>query len=330
EALAAARDRLAAEADYHRFVQFLVDRQWSRLLGYAHEHGVRIVGDIPIFVALDSADVWSRQELFFMDERGRPTVVAGVPPDYFSATGQRWGNPLYRWDVMAADGYRWWIQRFQRTLAQVDVVRIDHFRGFQAYWEIPAERETAEIGRWVDGPGEALFRSVEAAVGHLPVIAENLGIITPEVERLRHVLGYPGMVVLHFAFEGGAANPYLPHNYERGCVGYTGTHDNDTTIGWFTTRSPEEQERVRRYLGSAEEINWDLIRLLYRSVADFAVVPLQDVLGLGTEARMNMPGQAYGNWGWRVRPEQMGTELAGRLRELVEVYGRTGNKRDGG
>lgn len=326
QALAEARERLDELVDFHRFVQFQFSRQWSELRRYANEHDVRIIGDIPIFVALDSADVWANQRLFFLDESGKPTCVAGVPPDYFSRTGQRWGNPLYRWDIMREDGYRWWIERFRSTLSLVDVVRIDHFRGFQAYWEIPAKNETAEHGRWVEGPGEDFFLAVERALGELPVIAENLGIITPEVEQLRLSIGYPGMKVLHFAFDDGPANPYLPHNYERRCVAYTGTHDNDTTVGWFSTRSPEGQEKVRRYLGGIDDVAWDLIRLLYQSVAEMAIVPLQDVLGLGTETRMNMPGQASGNWGWRVLPEQLTPAHSHRLRDFVELYGRAAER----
>lgn len=322
EAMERARRELSETIDFHKFAQFQFSRQWSALRSYANGHGVRIVGDIPIFVALDSADVWSHQELFHLDERGRPAVVAGVPPDYFSRTGQRWGNPLYRWDRMAEQGYRWWIERFRATLAQVDIVRIDHFRGFEAYWEIPAENETAEQGQWVKGPGEPFFRAVEAALGTLPVIAENLGIITPEVEALRLDLGYPGMLVLHFAFDSGPTNPYLPHNYERRNTGYTGTHDNDTTVGWFDSRTPEEQERVRRYLGSNGSIGQDLIRLLFESVADMAIVPLQDVLELGTEARMNMPGEADGNWSWRLSPDMLTPERAKSLRDLTDLYGR--------
>jgi 4-alpha-glucanotransferase len=322
EAIDRSRRDLAESVDFHKFVQFQFARQWSALRAHANSHGVRIIGDIPIFVALDSSDVWSHQDLFYLDAHGRPTVVAGVPPDYFSKTGQRWGNPLYRWDTMSEQGYGWWIERIRNTLTQVDIVRIDHFRGFEAYWEIPAENRTAEVGRWVKGPGEAFFRAVEGALGPLPVIAENLGLITPEVEELRLSLGYPGMAVLHFAFDGGPTNPYLPHNYEKRCVGYTGTHDNDTTVGWFNSRTPSERERVRRYMGTDREINWDLMRLLSESVADMAVVPLQDVLELGTEARMNMPGQPDGNWGWRLSPDRLTVGHAERLLELSELYGR--------
>ncbi len=322
EALDRSRHELAESVDFQKFLQFQFARQWSAFRDYANSHEVRIIGDIPIFVALDSADVWSHQDLFYLDEHGRPTVVAGVPPDYFSETGQRWGNPLYRWDRMAQEGYWWWIERFRTALAQLDIVRIDHFRGFEAYWEIPAQHQTAEHGKWVKGPGEAFFRAVESAIGHLPVIAENLGLITPEVEELRLKLGFPGMVVLQFAFADSASNPYLPHNYERRSVGYTGTHDNDTTVGWFDSRPLEEQDHVRRYLGHIEEISWDLIRLLFQSVADMVVVPLQDVLALGTEARMNMPGQAEGNWTWRLSPGQLTPQHAERLRDLAELYGR--------
>ena len=324
EALESCRRQLADEVRFQQFTQFQFHRQWAVLKRYANERGIRIVGDVPIFVALDSADVWSRPELFHLDEKGRPTVVAGVPPDYFSKTGQRWGNPLYRWDLMARDGYRWWVERFRATLTQVDMVRIDHFRGFQAYWEVPAHHKTAERGRWVEGPGEALFRALEAALGPLSVIAEDLGLITPDVEALRLKLGFPGMKVLQFAFGENARNPYLPHNYERRYVVYTGTHDNDTTVGWFASRSPRERQAVLRYLGTGgKEIHWDMIRLAFASVADAAIVPLQDVLGLGSWARMNTPGLPKGNWTWRLAPGQLTEEHSRRLRDLAVTYGRT-------
>ena len=317
------RLQLDDDVRFHRFVQFEFFRQWAVLKRYANERGVRIIGDIPIFVALDSADVWSRPELFHLDDRGNPTVVSGVPPDYFSKTGQRWGNPLYRWDVLAQEGYGWWIQRFRVALSQVDLVRIDHFRGFQAYWEVPARQKTAEHGRWVAGPGESFFRALEAVLGPLPVIAEDLGVITPEVEALRESLGYPGMKVLQFAFGSDARNPHLPHNFTHNCVVYTGTHDNDTTVGWFASRSQKERAAVLRYLGRPPgEIHWEMVRLAFSSVATIAIVPLQDLLGLGTEARMNLPGKAEGNWEWRFTPDRLGTHLAERLRELAETYGR--------
>ncbi len=323
EALERQRQQLQLEIQFHRFAQFEFSRQWAMLKRYANERAVRIVGDIPIFVALDSADVWSRPDLFYLDEKGKPTVVAGVPPDYFSRTGQRWGNPLYRWDVLAREGYDWWVQRFRVVLSQVDLVRIDHFRGFQAYWEVPAQYKTAERGRWVEGPGESFFRALEKALGPLPVIAEDLGIITPEVEALRDHLGYPGMKVLQFAFGDNARNPHLPHNFERRCVVYTGTHDNDTTVGWFNSRPPQERASILRYLGGhGGEINWEMIRLALASVAEVAVVPLQDLLGLGSAARMNLPGEPGGNWGWRFTADQLTPSLASRLRELIATYGR--------
>jgi 4-alpha-glucanotransferase len=326
EALERKREELAEQVDFRRFAQFQFYSHWDALKRYANAHGVRIVGDIPIFVALDSADVWARPDLFYLDERRNPTVVAGVPPDYFSKTGQRWGNPLYRWDVMAHHGYDWWAERFRLTLRQVDLVRIDHFRGFEAYWEVPAEYETAERGEWVEGPGRVFFDALESSLGTLPVIAEDLGTITPEVEELRLGLGFPGMKVLQFAFGGGSDNPYLPHNYERDYVVYTGTHDNDTTIGWFRSRPAEERRSVLRYLDTGEdEIHWKLIRLAYSSVAAAAVVPLQDVLGLDSDGRMNMPGEAEGNWEWRVTRDQLDLAPFERLRRLAELYGRLGH-----
>ncbi len=323
EALSRWRGELAEEIRFHQFVQFQFYRQWSVLKRYANERGIRIIGDIPIFVAMDSADVWSHPELFHLDDTGNPTVVAGVPPDYFSSTGQRWGNPLYRWDRLSKQGYSWWIERFRMILTQVDVVRIDHFRGFQAYWEVPAHYNTAERGRWVEGPGTALFELLEEALGPLPVIAEDLGIITEDVTRLRLRLGFPGMKVLHFAFGDNARNPYLPHNYDQRCVVYTGTHDNDTTVGWFAACSERERQGVLRYLGTgSREIHWDLIRLAFASVAEMAIVPLQDILGLGSWARMNIPGLPKGNWIWRFLPGHLQEEHARRLRDLTTTYGR--------
>ncbi len=323
EALDRWRQQLQQAIQYHRFAQFEFSRQWAVLKRYANERSVRIMGDIPIFVALDSADVWARPELFHLDREGNPTVVSGVPPDYFSKTGQRWGNPLYRWDVLARDGYDWWIQRFRVVLSRVDLVRIDHFRGFQAYWQVPAQYKTAERGRWVKGPGEDFFRAVEKALGRLPVIAEDLGIITPEVEALRDHLGYPGMKVLQFAFGDNAGNPHLPHNFERRCVVYTGTHDNDTTVGWFNSRPPQERASILRYLGGqGGEIHWEMIRLALASVAEVTVVPLQDPLGLGSAARMNLPGEPSGNWRWRLTSDRLNPSLASRLRDLAATYGR--------
>jgi 4-alpha-glucanotransferase len=323
-AVAAAFDEHAGEVTYQVYAQFQFFRQWTALRAYANERGVKIIGDIPIFVAYDSADVWGSRELFFIGDDLRPTVVAGVPPDYFSATGQLWGNPLYRWDVLDRQGYDWWIERLRAVLTLVDIVRLDHFRGFAAYWEVPADEETAINGRWVEGPGAALFEAVGEALGSLPIIAEDLGVITPDVEELRDAFGFPGMKVLQFAFGGKSENAYLPHNYtERRCVVYSGTHDNDTTLGWWRAASEEDRRHVQLYLGrSGEDIGWDFIRLALASTADTAVVPLQDVLKLGSEARMNTPGRLGGNWSWRYTSGQLDRFAAERLRQLAELYGR--------
>lgn len=329
EALEQARRELADLIDFRCFLQYQFFRQWLDLKRYANERNILIIGDIPIFVAYDSADVWSNPGLFYLDEERNPTVVAGVPPDYFSATGQLWGNPLYRWDTMARDDYRWWAERFRQTFRLVDIVRIDHFRGFESYWEVPAGEETAINGRWLKGPGLAFFKAIERQLGALPIIAEDLGIITEEVNVLRQAAGFPGMRVLQFAWVTDATNPYLPHNYVRDTVVYTGTHDNDTTIGWFQNISQEEREKVLRYLGHGHiAIHWELIRLAMMSVANFAIFPLQDALGLGSEARMNIPGQQIGNWGWRYRASMLTDELAGALAEMATTYGRVPAKQD--
>ncbi|MDQ5851730.1 MAG: 4-alpha-glucanotransferase [Chloroflexota bacterium] len=321
--LAQARERLADAIDLERFLQFLFFRQWRALKTYANERGIRIIGDVPIFVAYDSADVWAHPELFQLDENGDPTVVAGVPPDYFSATGQLWGNPHYRWDVLAQQGYHWWIDRIRTTLSTVDALRIDHFRGFEAAWAVPAGDETAERGEWVPGPGLAVFYAIRGALGQLPIIAEDLGVITPEVEAIRDDLGLPGMKILQFAWSDDATNKDLPHNYTRHFVVYSGTHDNDTTVGWFNTRGPEERFFALTYTGTnGSDIAWDFIRLAFTSVANTAVVPLQDVMSLGTEARMNLPGRAHGNWGWRYRDWMLTEALAHGLRNLAIATGR--------
>ena len=294
--------RLSREIQYQAFLQFLFAAQWDAVKRYANERGIQIIGDIPIYVAHDSADVWAHQHLFTLDSAGHPTEVTGVPPDLFSKTGQLWGNPCYRWDVLAADGYRWWIDRFRRAFALTDIARVDHFRAFQAGWQVPASAETAMHGRWVPGPGRKLFDAVRAKLGEIAIIVEDLGIITPDVHALRADLGYPGMKVLQFAFGGASDNPYLPHNYEPHCVVYTGTHDNDTTRHWYATGSEEQNDHVRRYLGrDGSDVVWDLIRLALSSVAVMAVIPLQDVLELDGDARMNFPGTPYGNWQWRLR-----------------------------
>lgn len=317
-------EQLVDRITFHRYVQYTFETQWSALKQYAHDRGVDLIGDIPIFVAHDSADVWVSPELFLLDASGNPTVVAGVPPDYFSETGQLWGNPLYRWDALARTGYAWWIARLRATFAFVDRVRLDHFRGFEAYWEIPATDETAINGRWVPGPGDEFFQAVHQALGPVSIIAEDLGVITPAVEALRDRAGFPGMKVLQFAFGSDATNPYLPHNYPRHCVVYTGTHDNDTTLGWYwASGTSTERNAILQYLGRDDrEVHWSMIRLAFSSVAETAVVPLQDVLGLGTEARMNHPGKPSGNWTWRYPAGVLTAGVARRLRELTVIYGR--------
>lgn len=308
----------------HAFRQFLFFRQWSSLREYAHHHNVLIVGDVPIFVAYDSADVWSHPDLFFLDEQGKPTVVAGVPPDYFSPTGQLWGNPLYRWDRHAEQEYSWWIARLRSTLSQVDMIRLDHFRGFAAYWEVPAGSPTAEKGRWVTGPGADFFHKIEASLGDLPIIAEDLGVITPDVVALRETFNLPGMKVLQFAFSTDPDDPFLPHNFTTNCVAYTGTHDNDTTVGWYTSSATdEERDLCRRYLArSGDDIAWDMIRAVWSSVAVMAVTPMQDLLSLGSEARMNYPSRASGNWTWRLLPGALTEGLSNRLKEMNYLYSR--------
>jgi 4-alpha-glucanotransferase len=318
-----ARRQLSRSVGLHQFTQFLFFRQWKELKHYANSRGVYLIGDVPIFVASDSADVWANPELFLLDEERRPTVVAGVPPDYFSATGQRWGNPLYNWDALKRSRYAWWIARLRAMFTQVDIVRLDHFRGFEAYWEIPADRPTAEVGRWVTVPGADFLNTVREAFGGLPLIAEDLGLITPEVDALRMQFHLPGMRILHFAFHGDPDDRFLPHNYERTTVAYSGTHDNDTTIGWYANLQEHERRFLHRYLphGSGD-IAWDLIRLAWSSVADRALAPLQDVLSLGSEARMNMPGRESGNWSWRYTENMLTQPLLDRLADVTELYSR--------
>jgi len=317
------RNLLAEEVDYQRYLQFQFDRQWRRVRDYAHEAEITILGDIPIFMGHDSADVWSNQHLFQLDDGGQPLAVAGVPPDYFSPTGQLWGNPHYRWDVMRESGYAWWIARLRAVLARVDLVRLDHFRGFSGYWEVPAGEKTAINGRWVRGPGAHFFETVKEALGSLPIVAEDLGVITADVAALRQQFGLPGMRVLQFAFDGDASSPHLPHNYTTDSVVYTGTHDNDTALGWYAERAEDAKHRVRVYTGTdGHNINWDLIRLAMTSVGEMAVFPLQDVLGLGSAARLNTPGRADGNWTWRYQEWMLRPQLSDALRELARASGR--------
>lgn len=307
----------------YRFEQFLFFSQWRRVKEYANERGIRILGDMPIFVSHDSADVWSCRDAFELDETGQATVVAGVPPDYFSETGQRWGNPLYDWDWMEADGFDWWHRRIAHKWVLFDLLRIDHFRGFEACWEVPAHEETAINGRWIKVPGDEMFASLAARFGTLPIIAEDLGIITDEVRALRKKWGFPGMLILQFAFDSGPENPYLPHNHTEDSVVYTGTHDNDTTVGWYHSLSREQKRKVLGCLGEPKEpMPWPLIEAAYASVARQAIIPLQDALALGSEHRLNVPGTIEGNWRWRFNWKDIPEGLAERLAGIVEQYGR--------
>lgn len=338
EALEQWRRKLANEIAAYKFWQFEFFRQWNALKSYCKQRNLRIMGDIPIYVAHDSADVWARPDLFWLNAQGSPLKVAGVPPDYFSATGQLWGNPIYRWDLMRANGYRWWIDRFRAALTMFDLVRVDHFRGFEAYWEIPGGEPTAMHGQWVKGPGAELFHAVTKALGELPIVAENLGVITPEVEAIRHEFGFPGMAILQFAFSIDPMAPtFRPHNYERQLVAYTGGHDNDTMFGWWrsgiadSTRTQADVEREHNdaacYFGvSIDEmdrnVNWIYIRAVMMSVADTVLFPMQDVLGAGGEARMNLPGSMGRNWKWRMPPNSLRSEHAERLKSFASLYDR--------
>ena len=318
---------LAEEIFFHKFVQYKFFRQWSNLKQYANKKGISIFGDIPIYVAHDSVDVWAHRDIFCLDEKtGEAALMAGVPPDYFSATGQLWGNPVYDWEKLQQSDFKWWIRRVEGILEYVDIIRIDHFRGFQAYWAVPQGETTAMKGAWLDAPGDEFFQLLEKQLGKLPIVAEDLGVITPEVEALRDKFHFPGMKILHFAFDSDRANGFLPFNYtNRNCIVYTGTHDNNTTVGWFYERSPEAQSRVVDYLGCLCEdgIHWGLIRLALSSVGNTVVLPFQDILGLGADAKMNTPSQPTGNWEWRCRAEAFNDELSGRLRYLNYLYGRT-------
>lgn len=333
--MACLREQLGDVIETQKFLQFVFFSQWNALRDYCRARGIRIMGDLPIYVAHDSADVWANPQFFQLDSHGNPIAVAGVPPDYFSATGQLWGNPIYAWAVLEASGFGWWLDRFRAVLGMVDMVRLDHFRGFEAYWEVPFPAATAEHGRWVKGPGSKLFRAARETLGELPLVAENLGVITPEVEAIRNEFGFPGMSILQFAFGNDPqGSSFRPHNYPREIVAYTGTHDCDTTVGWWnsenksnSTRSLEDIRREKayacRYLNTdGSEIQWVMIRALLSSVADTVLIPLQDVLGLGSEARMNQPATMGGNWSWRYSREMLCPEFGARLREMSELYQR--------
>jgi 4-alpha-glucanotransferase len=314
---------LGPEIGVQKYLQWQFFRQWRSLRQYAANQGVSFIGDIPIFVAYDSADVWRNLGLFLLDNQGKPTFVAGVPPDYFSKTGQLWGNPLYDWDVLERSGYGWWIERFRQSFLLFDCIRIDHFRGFEAAWQVPASERTAVRGGWVKGPGERLFDAVRSELGELPIIAEDLGVITPEVEAMRDNCGFPGMKILQFAFDSGPGNPYLPHNHVKNCVVYSGTHDNDTILGWYSGLSIKQQQGILSYLGCAgRDIVTDIIRTALMSVAGTVILPFQDLLGLPGEARMNVPGTAFGNWEWRFSWGMVSRSLGGDLGAMLERYGR--------
>jgi 4-alpha-glucanotransferase len=321
-ALQEVRASLSSSVLRFSFYQFLFFRQWKAVREHAHQKGVQIIGDIPIFVAYDSSDVWAHPDLFHLDKNGNPTVVAGVPPDYFSPTGQLWGNPLYKWKIHKATGYAWWVERIRATLKLVDILRIDHFRGFAGYWEVPYGNPTAEAGRWVPGPGADFFKTVQANLGSLPILAEDLGLITPDVVALRDQFDLPGMKILQFAFSG-PENPFLPHSYPQNCTVYTGTHDNDTTRGWYEFASQTEKDFARRYFQiDGSNFAWNLIRFAWSSVAIFAVAPLPDFLNLGTEARMNYPSRLGGNWEWRMTGDALNGDLQARIKELNWLYQR--------
>lgn len=325
EAIKQWQEKLAEEMLFHQFLQFSFFRQWQHLKKYANERKVYIFGDIPIYVSHDSVDVWANQSLFCLDEKtGEATAMAGVPPDYFSETGQLWGNPVYNWDKLKETNFAWWVKRIKGMLEYVDVMRIDHFRGFEAYWAVPRGETTAINGVWKKAPGDEFFGVLKQELGTLPIIAEDLGVITPEVEYLRDKYGFPGMKVLHFAFDSERTNPFLPHNYHRNCVVYTGTHDNDTTVGWFEKRSQEDKQKVIDYLGGIGDrgIHWRMIQLALSSVANWAIVPLQDLLGLGSEAKMNTPGTIENNWSWRYWEGALNTDISGHFRYLTYLYGR--------
>ena len=323
-ALQRSRTELAERIDFQCFCQFIVSQQWRDLKQYATEHDVKLLGDIPIYVSLDSADVWAQRELFTLNSEGHPQQVAGVPPDYFSETGQLWGNPLYRWDIMRQDNFLWWRQRMQTQLALFDIVRIDHFRGLRAFWAVPAGAETAMEGHWVEAPGDELLETLHASFPDLPLVAEDLGMITEDVHALRKKFGLPGMRILQFAFDGDPNNHYLPHQHEFESLVYTGTHDNDTTLSWYRQLDKQNRRYIREYLGLTDDTTmpWPLIRSALASVSCLAIVPMQDFLGLGGEHRMNTPGTLEGNWQWRFDWSQVPAELPQKLHHLLHLYGR--------
>lgn len=323
--------RHAAAVAFHKFVQFQFFYQWANLKAYANKRGIEIIGDIPIYVAHDSADVWANPENFCLDEETyEPALMAGVPPDYFSETGQLWGNPVYDWQHLQKTNFKWWVQRFEAMLDYVDIIRIDHFRGFESYWAVPQGEETAMNGEWVEAPGAEFFTLLRSKLGKLPILAEDLGVITLAVESLRDHFEFPGMRILQFAFGSDPGNPFLPFNFVRNCVVYTGTHDNDTTVGWYESREEWEQKAILRYLGhvSPDGIHWDLIRMALQSIANLAIIPVQDLLGLDSQARMNFPGKAEGNWAWRYQPGVLTESLRDFFKEMTTTFGRAPQKQE--
>ena len=324
EAVKAIQTTLHDEINFYKFQQFLFFRQWFAVKDYAHKNKIKIIGDIPLYIALDSADAWSNPEFFEFDANLNPIRVGGVPPDYFSETGQLWGNPLFRWDTLKETGYQWWCERIRTSLLLYDIIRIDHSRGFASYWAVPFEEKTAINGQWIEGPGKDFFEAMRREFGELPIIAEDLGVITPEVEDLRDSFGFPGMKILEFAFDSSEANDYIPHNYTRNFIVYTGTHDNDTVVGWFQKASAADQKHVIDYIGyNQQDIQWPFIRLAWASVANTAIIPLQDLLGLDSAGRMNLPGTTESNWQWRAKKSDFQHELAENLAHLTVLYGRT-------
>ena len=322
------REELADDIEYNNFIQCLFFTQWDNLKKYANDNGIKIIGDIPIFVAVDSSDAWANPEIFLFDPELKPVKVAGVPPDYFSATGQLWGNPLYDWDKLKELNYKWWVDRVRANLSTCDIIRIDHFRGFEAYWAVPYGDDTAINGQWVKGPGIDLFNKIKEELGELPIIAEDLGLMTQGVIDLRDATGFPGMKILGFAFDSEEENDYLPHTYTKNCVVYTGTHDNDTLIGWFTKAKDKDKQFARDYLNSQSDnqIHWDAIRGAWSSVANMAIAPIQDFLGLGSEARINTPSTLGGNWEWRMGKKDFTAKLAKRMKKLAITYGRAADE----
>jgi len=315
--------KLGDEIFFHKFLQYQFYKQWISLKKYANSKNIKIIGDIPIFVAYDSADVWSNPDIFFLNKKFLPIEVAGVPPDYFSKTGQLWGNPLYNWDKLSHTNFDWWVKRFAINFTLFDIVRVDHFRGFEAFWSIPYGSENAVKGKWKKAKGKQLFKTVEKVLGKFPIIAEDLGVITPEVEALRDTFNFPGMKILQFAFSSDSKNPFLPHNHIKNSVVYPGTHDNDTCWGWFNSCNLDERDYFLRYSNSdSEEIHWDFIRLSMSSVANMSIIPMQDILGLGTEARMNMPSKLENNWEWRYKEESLTSEILSRLLGMTKDFGR--------